>query len=53
MASVLTGLAGYATYQIRMSAYTKTGEGKKTDPVEVITPDGSKWFIVGCCMRKL
>ncbi|XP_065066493.1 protein sidekick-2-like isoform X2 [Rhopilema esculentum] len=40
MASVLTGLAGYATYQIRMSAYTKTGEGKKTDPVEVITPDG-------------
>lgn len=42
--SVLTGLAGYARYEVRMSAYTKTGEGKKTDPVEFITPDGSMFF---------
>ena len=42
-ATVLTGLAGYATYEVRMSAYTKTGEGKKTDPEEFTTPDGSKF----------
>ena len=42
--TVLTGLAGYATYEVRMSAYTKTGEGKKTDPVEFTTPDGSMLF---------
>ena len=44
--TVLTGLAGYARYEVRMSAYTKTGEGKKTDPVEFVTPDGSKFFVM-------
>ena len=38
--TVLTGLAGYARYEVRISAYTKSGEGKKTDPVEFVTPDG-------------
>ena len=42
-ASILIGLAGYETYQIRMSAFTKSGEGKRTDPVEVVTPDGGEF----------
>eukprot|EP00794_Sanderia_malayensis_P008937 gene8937-9890_t len=38
--SLLTELFGYSTYEVRMLAYTKTGDGKKTDPVQVITPEG-------------
>lgn len=41
LATVLTGLAGYARYEVRIAAYTKSGEGKKTDPEEFVTPDGS------------
>ncbi len=40
--TLLTGLAGYETYQIRMLAYTKSGDGGKSAFVEVITPEGSK-----------